>query len=169
MNVKGWSCSWTMLSIWTPVCPLDVSIGEQFLSFFTQCSFNFYLRKLEAALSSIQWFYSTYPHAASTAEVLVKYTGESADLESFPLEGCVSAHSSVQAASPSRDGAAPWRMTSAHQPVACEDAKTQFRKCSQRWWALSTGRMYIHLLMMPGLEGPGQGRTPFVSGISTVL
>lgn len=105
-----------MLSIWTPVYPLDVSVGEQFLSFFAQCSFNFYLRKLEVALSSIQLFYSTYPHAASTAEVLVKYMGKSTDLESFPLDGCVSAHSSVQAAAPSCDGAALCRMASAQHP-----------------------------------------------------
>lgn len=77
---------------------LSLSFGcfywrAEFLSSFTQCSFNFYLRKLEAALSSIQLFYSTYPHAASTAVVLVKCMGEWTNLESFPHEGCASAHS----------------------------------------------------------------------------
>lgn len=48
----------------------------EFLSSFTQSSFRLYLRKLEAALSAIQLFYSTHPRTASTAEVLVKDMGE---------------------------------------------------------------------------------------------
>lgn len=66
-------------------CPVNMSSclsfgcfyqRAEFLSSFTQCSFNFYVRKLEAALSFIQLFYSTYPHAASTAVVLVKCMGK---------------------------------------------------------------------------------------------
>lgn len=53
----------------------------EFLWSFKQSSFNLYLRKLEAALSAIQLFYSTYPRTASTAEVLVEDAGEWRALE----------------------------------------------------------------------------------------